>query len=104
MAEFWSQFYDLFSQSTHFRAGFMSALIVVFGGWVVFGLLNWLYARWLRVRQFFEPIQQPVKVPTEKGRSPAGNLIGCLGSLLGLLLFIALVIVALFWIAGSSGG
>ena len=104
MTELWSQFYGLFSQSDHFRAGFFWALIVVFGLWVVSGIAKWLYVRWTKIRQFFEPTRQPSKGPVEKGPSRARDLLGCLGNLVVLLLVIALVIVALFWIRGSSGG
>lgn len=97
MTEWSSQFFDLFTHSAHFRAGFIWALVMVGLGWLVLTILNWLYAQWLRVRKFFEPTQQPGKMPVVAGSSPAGILLGCLGGILVIVLPIGIVIMVLFW-------
>ena len=100
MTELSSQFFDLLANNVYFRAGFLWALFLVALGWLLLGMLNWLYARWLLIRQFFEPIKKPGKMPVEAGSSPASILLGCLGGILGIILLVGIVIGALFWVGG----
>lgn len=103
MMTWWTQFSDLLINSVHFRAGFLWGLGVALLLWAASVVFRWLYARWLRVRQFFEPIKKPGKMPVEAGSSPASILLGCVGSLLGIVLLVATVVMVLLWTATPGG-
>lgn len=71
-------FLNLLTRDEYFRSGFVSALVLVALVWLAWTLLFRIYVHWLKMRQFFEPIKKPGKIPTEVGPSPAGMLVGCL--------------------------
>jgi hypothetical protein len=91
--ELWPDFkHNLFNNSD-FQYGFYWGIVLI----VLLELsLGWLWIaihnQWLRMRQFFEPIKKPGRLPTETGPSPAGIFAGCMGQFLFVALAIALVI------------
>jgi hypothetical protein len=97
--ELWFDFTYLIANNEYFRAGFVSGLVLVAIIWISWGLFYRLYAQWLKIRQFFEPIKKPGRVPTETGPSPASILLGCLWRIIFALLFIAILVVLWLWLA-----
>lgn len=102
--EWWFQFIDLLTHNEYFRAGFIWGLVVVSIGWIIWELLYRLHVQWLKMRQFFEPIKRPGRVPLETGPSPANIMFGCLGRIIVTVIVVATVILLLFWIVNPSGG
>jgi hypothetical protein len=88
--ELWLDFVDAITNNEDYRAGFSMALLLVGAIWLGWALLFRLYKRWLVMRQFFEPIKKPGKVPTETGPSPAGMLLGCLWPIAIIVVVIAI--------------
>lgn len=103
MMEWWSRFFDLLAHNEYFRAGFIWGLVMVGIGWAIWGLLHWLYVQWLKIRQFFEPIKKPGRVPVETGPSPANIMLGCVGRVIVTVVIIATVIVVLLWLVNPAG-
>lgn len=97
MGEVWSQLTELFMDSAQFRAGFGWGLIVAVVGWAFVALLNSLQEQWNKIRQFFEPTQQPGRGPMVKGPSPARMMLGCVGRVVMFLVGVAIVVVVLWW-------
>jgi hypothetical protein len=95
--EWWSHFLDLLTSNVYFRAGFAWGVGVAVALWGVVIFCNNLYARWLKMRQFFEPIKKPGKAPVETGPSPASMMFGCLGQIVLTLVVLATVVAALMW-------
>ncbi|MCC6455589.1 MAG: hypothetical protein IT328_11635 [Caldilineaceae bacterium] len=92
------EFLNGISNYEDYRAGFLMGLTCAAGL-----LLLWLagvslYKRWLKMRQFFEPIKKPGKIPVETGPSPAGMLLGCLWPIAIIFVMIAL------WVVSRFGG
>ncbi len=101
--EWWNEFAGLMMTSEHFRAGFFLALGIVVLAWLAWGVLFRLHVQWLKIRQFFEPIKKPGKMPTETGPSPASMMLGCFGRFIFTVLLPAVVVVALLWFLNSPG-
>ena len=102
--ELWNRFSDLFMQSEHFRSGFIWGVgSTLFVAWVFSWLASYIGAQWHRMRQFFQPTKQPVKIATEAGPSPASALMGCLMGLLILVLIFGTVVGAVLWQTNSLG-
>ncbi len=101
--ELWLDFLYLLTNNEYFRAGFISGLVFIAVVWSIWGLFFRLHVQWLKMRQFFEPIRKPGRVPTETGPSPASILFGCLGRIVVTVLVLAIVIVALLWLGNWPG-
>ena len=90
--ELWSDFMDILFTNEDFRYGFFWGIsltigVTIVGWWIFFSL----HAQWLKMRQFFEPIKKPGRLPTETGPSPASMLSGCMGRVFILVAIVALV-------------
>jgi hypothetical protein len=72
--------------------------------WIIWGAFSWLYVQWLKMRQFFEPIRKPGRVPMETGPSPAGIMLGCLWRIFVTIVVLAMVFVVLIWALGGLYG
>ena len=96
-------FSDLLANNEYFRSGFLWGLSFVALGSLGWWLLQGIYKQWLKVRQFFEPIKKPGKLPIETGPSPAGMSLGCLGRVLAFLL-IPVLCYYLLWLWQLQGG
>src|SRR4051812_28541651 len=93
-----SRFIELLVNNIDFRLGFLWGLMVVGALWITWSLLFRLYVQWLKMRQFFEPIKKPGRVPVEAGPSPASIMLGCLWRIFVTLVGLAIVIVVLLWV------
>jgi hypothetical protein len=95
--EWWSDFAYLLTHNEYFRAGFIWALVFMAIGWLIWGLCYRIYVQWLKMRQFFEPIKKPGRVPVETGPSPANIMLGCLGRILLTIVVLAIVLAIMLW-------
>jgi hypothetical protein len=101
--EWWTHFLDLLTQNVYFRAGFLWGLVAVAIGWLIYGMLAWLYVQWLKIRQYFEPVKRPGKTPVETGPSPASITLGCMGRTMVVTVVIATLILVAIWLTNSPG-
>src|SRR3954452_6901586 len=99
--QWWSQFIDLLANNVYFRSGFLWGLIIVGVVWMVWELFFRLYMQWLKMRQFFEPIKRPGRVPMEAGPSPAGIMLGCLWRVFVTIVMLAIVSGILIWVLNN---
>lgn len=102
--EWWSQFVNLLTYNEYFRAGFIWGLATMLAGLGVWGVLHSIYVRWLKVRQFFEPIKKPGKPLVETGPSPASMMFSCLGQIFVTILVLSIGIAILYWFMTPQGG
>lgn len=80
-----------------FVAGIAATLAFAF-------LMGKAVALWNRLLQPFKPIQKPGRLPTETAPSPATQFMSWLGSVLMLILFLAIVGLLLWQVLGGSSG
>jgi hypothetical protein len=95
MMDFIRDFSNLLANDEYFRSGFISGIALLLVFWLLSQVYLMLTKQWLKIRQFFEPIKKPGKVPTETGPSPAGMLLGCIGRIVVTL--VAFVFLFLLW-------
>jgi hypothetical protein len=97
LRDFVSEFLSGITNYEDYRAGFFMGLAVAVSLWLLWMGGVSVYNRWLKMRQFFEPIKKPGKIPTETGPSPAGMLLGCLWPVA------IIVVVMALWFVYSFG-
>ena len=92
----WSQFVSTFTNNVDFRLGFFWGLGFAVAAWGLFAFFFGAHARWLKVRQFFEPIKKPAKPAVETGPSPASMMFGCAGYFLLVAIGLGALVTALY--------
>ena len=97
--EIWSQFANSFTDNLDFRLGFFWGIGFALIALAIYIVLFGLHARWLKVRQFFEPIKKPAKPAVETGPSPASMMFGCMSYFLLIVLGIGVLVTTLYWYA-----